>query len=518
MRFYYLLTTKEPVIVSRTTATANNHESLDHIPGSAILGTVASELYPQLSADDHFTWAMFHSGQVQFGPCYPLLNDQIGLPVPASWHFEKGEQVVSDGHYSASALSNHSSGDFTRQSKVQYKQCRNGFVSSKGQASETKQGITTKTALDRNSGSVKQGSLFSYHCIDPGQTFAGWVECETEQQLELVRSVLDGDRHIGRSRSAEFGLVHFQAIEVEHQPQCQHSDELLVWCLSDCEVFNHLGQPTLTPTLNELVPNAQGVLDASRSFIRATQTSRYNQARRGIDSQQSLIAKGSVLVFQDVTLTPEQANQMQVKGVGINRQNGHGWVALNPNWNTAPNASAGLFAPILVGQPSHSVTELKAETAFTHWLNNKIAGTGLKSEHQEQANTLAEQILKSYLSARRYNYIHNGYSAGPSNTQWGRVREIIKNNSQSWYSALFQGRDDKTSQAVCKSVNDEFGWGLSWQTEQGFINFADFCADVFANQDRQMLLLLVEKLSRYDLSVYQDHQRACQQLLGETLA
>ncbi len=54
MRFYYTLKTLEPVIVSKTTATTN-HQGLDHISGSAILGLVASDLYPQLSQQSGLT-------------------------------------------------------------------------------------------------------------------------------------------------------------------------------------------------------------------------------------------------------------------------------------------------------------------------------------------------------------------------------------------------------------------------------------------------------------------------------
>ncbi len=90
MRFYYTLKTLEPVIVSKTTATTN-HQGLDHISGSAILGLAASDLYPQLSQQPDLTWSLFHSGEVQFGPCYPLVGNELSLPTPASWHFEKGE-------------------------------------------------------------------------------------------------------------------------------------------------------------------------------------------------------------------------------------------------------------------------------------------------------------------------------------------------------------------------------------------------------------------------------------------
>ncbi|AXY00924.1 hypothetical protein D1115_06475 [Vibrio alfacsensis] len=113
MRFYYILKTLEPVIVSKTTATTTNHQALDHISGSAVLGLVASDIYPQKAHDSDLTWSLFHSGEVQFGPCYPLIDGELSLPTPASWHFEKGEKVVNKGRYQGEKITNHA--NFERQ-------------------------------------------------------------------------------------------------------------------------------------------------------------------------------------------------------------------------------------------------------------------------------------------------------------------------------------------------------------------------------------------------------------------
>ena len=55
---------KQPLIVSQQAATAGQHQSLDYIPGSAILGMVASQLYAQLTPEEALQ--VFHSGAVRF--------------------------------------------------------------------------------------------------------------------------------------------------------------------------------------------------------------------------------------------------------------------------------------------------------------------------------------------------------------------------------------------------------------------------------------------------------------------
>jgi CRISPR-associated protein Csx10 len=70
---------------------------LDHIPGSAVLGLLAAQHYQNLSADE--SWHAFHSGACRFSPCYPVIDDQISLPTPASWHYGKGENPSNAKHY-----------------------------------------------------------------------------------------------------------------------------------------------------------------------------------------------------------------------------------------------------------------------------------------------------------------------------------------------------------------------------------------------------------------------------------
>ncbi|MFA0698533.1 hypothetical protein, partial [Vibrio sp. 10N.222.49.C9] len=88
--------------------------------------------------------------------------------------------------YNSEQISNHASELFQRPDGVQFKQCRDGFVSSQGKLGKVEQGIVTKTALDRKTGGVKDGSLFSYAYIEENQSFAGWIECQSQSQVDLI--------------------------------------------------------------------------------------------------------------------------------------------------------------------------------------------------------------------------------------------------------------------------------------------------------------------------------------------
>lgn len=514
MRFYYSLKTLEPVIVSKTTATINNHQGLDYISGSAILGLVAGSVYRQYADQSELTWSLFHSGEVQFGPCYPVVESQLSLPTPASWHYEKGQVAIQDGLYLGKAITNHTC--YERKNSTQYQQCRDGFVTGAGQASDIKTGLTTKTALDRSNGSVKDGSLFSYCYLEAGQTFIGWVEYDSQEQLTLVKEALLGKRRIGRSRSAEFGLVSIvEAALNEVHEEVKQKDSLVLWCLSDCEVLNQQGLPSLTPDLSDLMRGAQGELDRTKSFIRATSVSRFNQARLGIDSEQVLISKGSVLVFKNISITSEQLFQLETKGIGINRQQGLGWIKVNPAWAFEPELSEQLYPSLCFDITEGRANVIQADTPMVRWLSSKVKQEEQNQDIDAEANTLLKELIKAYTRLRNYNHILNSHDAGPSHTQWGRVRESVKSNKAHWYSELFENHDIKNSTAICKSVNDLTGWGICWLEQSVEVSFTQYCQGLFKNQGRDVILLVIEKLSRYELCNYQGLKRAKCELLGE---
>ena len=77
----YLITLRQPVIISEKSASVGAHQSLDYIKGSTLLGLLASRLYKNLSVDEAFL--VFHSGKIRFNDALPMLqgNAQIAYPV-----------------------------------------------------------------------------------------------------------------------------------------------------------------------------------------------------------------------------------------------------------------------------------------------------------------------------------------------------------------------------------------------------------------------------------------------------
>ena len=508
MKFYFNLTTVEPVIMSQSTATTNNHQCLDFIPGSAILGMIAAGLYTKLTPDE--AWTFFHSGQIQYGPCYPVINGELTLPIPNSWHYPKGFSLKSNGQLNLSMISNHADPHFVRDENIQYKQCRQGFINSKGTLGNVDLGITTKTAIEREHGKAKSGSLFSYSYIQPNQKFCGWIEYQTEQQLTLINQFLLGDKYIGRSRNSEFGHVRIEkaAQPTQNQINVCTDNRLTLWCLSDCECIDEFGQPTFTPSLANLVKGASGYLNLEHSFIRQNIVSLFNQKRGGLDSEQYLISKGSVLVFDDVAITSEQLLFLSNNGIGINRQQGIGWVMVNPAWSTS--AQSKFFESLLVSPTQIKTTSNKVTepcSPLTQWIESKIKLDKRSRAQEIQADDTLKAIILAYLNARQYNAILNAYEVGPSHSQWRRVSDVLRNDITHWQKILFSGEH-----AICKPENDELGWGVKWDTGGQLVTFAQYCENHLLGHSQSGLQLLLEKLCRYDLSTYKGIQKACKEL------
>lgn len=519
MRIFYTLTTLEPVIISRSSATTQ-HQTLDHIPGSALLGAMASKLYPQLSTEDAFT--LFHSGECRFSPAYPVVtgsdnpqHGEIALPTPASWHTPKGDKKD---------LTNHAARCFARDELTQYQQIRQGFISSARAlqyAADIRTGLTARTALESETQRAKEGQLFQYAFIQAEQTFAGWVDCAEPALAALLQKTLHGEFVLGRSRNSEFGKVSLSVYQPQAQTQTQtqptvaHGNELVIWCLSDVACLDAFGQPTLTPSAQDLHPELCGELDPTRTFIRSHRVRRFNRARGGLNSEQLLIAAGSVLTYQlQNTPTVQTLQDLTEQGCGFAREQGLGWIMINPAWadQATPGTGASeLFTPFAVTLPQQTAlhetpTNHATSSPLLAWVQSKQAKQTRTIERKLRCQAMHHHIADAYQSLRRYHRTPPAYQAGPSSSQWRRLADLARSSHADlvhhdgildWRRAAFD-----TESAICKTTNDPMGWGIEWPEGEHLVTFAQqLDVAIKRNQlDLDDLRLLLEELCRYDLS------------------
>jgi CRISPR-associated protein Csx10 len=431
------------------------------------------------------------------------MDQQMCLPTPASWHYPKGENAISAGQYNNGVISNHAAIDFSRDENIQYKQCRDGYLNNKGLAAEVTQGITTKTAINRASGKASDGQLFTYAYIEARQTFTGWIDCDDDSLINKLKTSLNQIQRIGRSRNTEFGRIKLSLTEAHTQAEPVEQKTLTLWCLSDCEMLNAHGLPTFSPEGKDIHPSlANASLNSTKSFIRTTRVSRFNQKRQGADSEQLLIAKGSVLVYTaDMPIAAETIKQIEASGIGINKHQGLGWVQSNPQWaNHSQINGDSLFHEIALASQTSPVfpkNKQSVDSPLLAWVNERITVNNQVVANQAKVHELLTVISSNYKNARAYNNIINSNEAGPSSTQWRRIADKVRSSNQDWTQDVFVGEH-----AICKADNDELGWGITWHNGAKLTDFATETKILLEKASISTMRLLLEQLCRVDLSTY----------------
>ncbi|KAI5911978.1 hypothetical protein PA01_00085 [Azoarcus sp. PA01] len=205
---------EQPVIISQQSATAGAHQSLDYIPGSAVLGLAAARLYATLPAAA--AWTFFHSGRVRFGDGLPVTaSGELAYPVPLSWHTYKGESARSAGDtLRAEALFDPTL--HATSTERQPVQLRGGYATVAGQFLQPAHESTLKTAIDPDTGMAAESQLFGYQALSAGQWFRTTIRADEDIDATLWQTLLThlaGPARLGRSRSAQFGAVRFAAAD-----------------------------------------------------------------------------------------------------------------------------------------------------------------------------------------------------------------------------------------------------------------------------------------------------------------
>ena len=211
----YLITLKQPVIISEKSASVGAHQSLDYIKGSTLLGLLASRLYRSLSSEDAFL--LFHSGKVRFNDALPVNTngDQIAYPVPMSLHSFKAEKYADEDKLISNKIfdiSKVNSNSYLKES-LKYKQpvqLRGFYITSDGKRVSPVKEHTLKTAIDPLHNRAKESQLFGYEALAAGQSFSFSIHADndvSDEVWEMLCTQVVGKAHLGRSRSAQFGAV-----------------------------------------------------------------------------------------------------------------------------------------------------------------------------------------------------------------------------------------------------------------------------------------------------------------------
>jgi CRISPR-associated protein Csx10 len=344
MRADFVLELLTDVSLSAAARTLGAHETLDYVPGRVLWGVAASRAYAS-GMDEAEAFRLFQQGAVRFFDAVPCLTSASGsdlegatewrraAPTPRSWHRRK---------YGTEEVRNFVFPEQRREAEgQQFEQLPTDWRAPSGAVVHTASSFTMRTAVEPT-GRAKTGLLFGMAAIQAGTRLHACVD-GSEADVELVCALLAGECRVGRSRSAEYGLVSIRrldgAVSSLRDAPARSVDRVAILCLSRLALRDPLtGAGTFLPVPSAFRLGDGWEFDLESSFVRTASYSPYHQKRGRPESERAVIEHGSVLVFErkfpgpDVSL--DELRPLLSGGAGEWRHQGLGEVAVDPEWLT----------------------------------------------------------------------------------------------------------------------------------------------------------------------------------------
>ena len=412
-RLYFRCTLRSDVVLTQTSATSGPQSSLDFIPGSCFWGIVAHHVY---RTQNEHVYDVLYSGNCRFGDAHPSFGNFRGLRTPASFYYEKDKDMYAGTSqvYVSHKVDRWKEG-------IQPKQCRGGFVTviQNNEKTEIKKVNTSstmaiKTAWSRDTRSPEKSQLFAYESLDKGIEMLFWVELAGENKqrnAEIIVNALSGIRRVGRSRSAQYGLVDIEQVTKENcnMPESDRSKSsdgiYAVYADSRLIFLDSAGQPHFQPAAKDLGFTDDAKILWKKSQIRTFSYSSFNSQRVTHNSDYAGIEKGSVFMVQSPA--PPSGDEW----VGSFKSEGFGHVIYNPTFFEVADGDCVSSCKFVKAEDSCAeyccVTMTEQEERLFKWL-----------ESAKKESDVMSGIFDLNNEMNQY------FNASASSSQWGQIRKI----------------------------------------------------------------------------------------------
>jgi hypothetical protein len=400
------------IVLNQGAATEGNQKSLDFIPGSNFLGIVAKELYTGLNPEESLE--LFHSGKVRFGDAHPEKDGKRALRIPASMYGAKSDENMTKGLYIHHEVNDPNEKKYK---DFQPKQCRSGFYLFENEYIEklkVEKTFAIKSAYDRNSRRSADEKMYGYESLESGSAWIFEVTLDNDAWADKIKETLKGKKRIGRSRTAQYGLVEIENIndyKVTVESKTDNNEFALVYADTRLIFLDEYGIPTFQPTAEDL-GFENGEIEWSKTQIRTFQYAPWNFKRQVRDTDRCGIEKGSVIYVKknkgaDKLIYPEKTF------VGVYQNEGFGKVIFNPDLLKAKPDSNG-----------KALYEVK--TSQTHEEKpSPITSTDplfVYLDKQQKQAKVEREILKSineFVKTNKDDFTKENFAS-----QWGTIRSI----------------------------------------------------------------------------------------------
>lgn len=408
------------VVLNMRSATSGRQNTLTFIPGSCFLGIVASSF--KEFKKEHIQ--MLFDGLVKFGDAHVTIenegeNKQLtrSLFIPASMMYPKLKSITDECyiHYYYDRNVDHNG---TNGGPMQLKQSRKGFyIFRDGIAKEVPIEISfaIKSAYDRKKRKAADEQMYGYESINKNTTFLFDVDIEETSIKETIIKALEGIKRIGRSRTAQYGLVEISKTNYEQPKSQRHGFEkdgkhfVSVYADGRLIFFDDNGSPTYRPTAKDF--GIDGNICWEMSQVRTFQYSPYNFTRQAYDASRCCIEKGSVFVIETNTDAP-----INNEYVGNFCNEGFGKVIYNPDFlSIASNAQNGeakykFVKSLPTIAPIEKVNNIKDVSLINYLVSRK-----------KERDAIVYIYEKVNEFVRNYKLL---FSSDSFASQWGNIRTI----------------------------------------------------------------------------------------------
>lgn len=405
----FSLTTQQPLLATSFQGDPNSDVSYNYIPGSTLRGAVIGRYLRQQGISDLDRAS--DPAEVQrlfFDPnCTRYLNGYLSsqggkrtLHVSRSWYKNKGEELDESLPLSVCdfSLSDNSLKEPKTIGENKFWSKDRGVI----RFYSPKRRINIHTKRDRQYGKATkvqknpageiirkaEGEIFRYDALDAKQTFQAVILCADKDVATLQTLLKAEDLWLGGSRSAGYGHTKLHDVKVCNDwceaglsaEQRSFDDRTIITLLSDLIVRNEYGQPVADWNLVgkeiERLLSLEQSPESTQAFTGRTLVEGFNRKWGLPLPQLPAIAAGSVILFENFSLTREQIEALEEQGLGDRREDGFGRLAVNlqAHWESQKALSVQLpsSSPSRPSSPLSDASRSLAQAMATRLLEQKL--------------------------------------------------------------------------------------------------------------------------------------------------
>ncbi|RMH63952.1 MAG: hypothetical protein D6677_06080 [Calditrichaeota bacterium] len=414
-RLTFKVTLLSDIIIHADSATEGHKRTLDFIPGSNFLGVLARK-YNEFDNP----YDIFHGDKVRFGDAHISHNGRRSFKAPLSWYKPKGGKV-DEARWVHHYLNKKQYHALVGQG-IQLQQVREGWIvpreGSTGWLMNGETNYVIKSAYDRKRRGSAEGRLFGFKSLKAGSEWICHVDIAEEIDERLILDNLCGKRHIGKSRSAQYGSVAIESVNdsgsLSSTNQLYRDKYLVIYADSRLAFFDEYGQPTLRPAAAHfnLPEGWQPVWEMWQTRYQVFAP--YNFKNRRFLADRVVFNKGSVFVFEkegNAAFDPEWL----ADGVGEFKNEGFGQVVANPEFLLADETGRNRYEVTALSAqqttlPRAVVEQDVSDSSILNWASHKDAEVNKESEIYRRVNAFIKDKASQF--------------SGISSSQWGQMRSI----------------------------------------------------------------------------------------------